>query len=168
MTRPKVSLVAASGVPILLAMCMVAAIAPAGYAQGDPLIGTWKFNLAKSKYNPGPPPKSQTLTYEAAGQGLKGAVQGTSAEGAPIKIEFTNAGTYDNKDYPVKGSQDFDASAYKRVDTYTVEFTRKTAGKIVQTGTRVLSKDGKTLTVTTKGVNAKGQSINTVAVYEKQ
>ncbi len=28
----------------------------------DPLIGTWKLNLAKSKFSPGPAPKSVTAT----------------------------------------------------------------------------------------------------------
>lgn len=27
-----------------------------GFAQSDPGIGTWKLNLAKSTYSPGPPP----------------------------------------------------------------------------------------------------------------
>ena len=32
----------------------------------DASLGTWKLNLAKSKYNPGPAPKSATFTLEAA------------------------------------------------------------------------------------------------------
>jgi hypothetical protein len=42
------------------------------FAQAsDPRIGTWKLNAAKSKYSPGPPPKSQTLKIEPSGQGRK-------------------------------------------------------------------------------------------------
>ena len=33
----------------------------------DNNVGTWKLNLAKSKYSPGPAPKSQTLKIEAWG-----------------------------------------------------------------------------------------------------
>ena len=41
-------------------------------AQGvDPRVGSWQLNVAKSKFNPGPPPKSQTLKIEAAGKGEK-------------------------------------------------------------------------------------------------
>jgi hypothetical protein len=36
------------------------------------------------------------------------------------------------------------------------------------TQTSAVSSDGKTRTVTTKGVNASGQPVNNVAVYEKQ
>ena len=35
-------------------------------------------------------------------------------------------------------------------------------------GTRVLSADRKTLTFTTKGVNANGQQVDNVAVFQKQ
>jgi len=34
----------------------------------DNNVGTWKLNLAKSTYSPGPAPKSQTLTIEAWGE----------------------------------------------------------------------------------------------------
>jgi hypothetical protein len=42
------------------------------------------------------------------------------------------------------------------------------AGRVVQTGRRVLSSDGKTLTFTQKGINASGQQIDDLVVYEKQ
>jgi len=34
-----------------------------GFAQSesDPFLGVWQLNVAKSKYSPGPPPKSQTM-----------------------------------------------------------------------------------------------------------
>jgi hypothetical protein len=63
---------------------------------------------------------------------------------------------------------DFNESTYKKVNDTTVEFVRLKDGKEVQRGTRVVSGDGKTLTFTTKGVNASGQQIDNVAVYEKQ
>jgi hypothetical protein len=42
------------------------------------------------------------------------------------------------------------------------------AGKLVQVATLVLAQDGKTITITTRGTNAGGQQVNTVAVYDKQ
>jgi hypothetical protein len=48
----------------------------------------------------------------------------------------------------------------------TSRVVRLKDGKEVQRGTRVVT-DGKTLTFTTKGVNASGQQIDNVAVYEK-
>ena len=46
------------------------------------------------------------------------------------------------------GNPTFDTISLKRIDTHTVEFTRKRAGKVVRTGTNVVSKDGKTRTQT--------------------
>jgi hypothetical protein len=54
------------------------------------------------------------------------------------------------------------------VNDSTVEMSRMKDGKAVQTVIRVLSGDGKTLTFTVTGVNASGQQINNVAVYDKQ
>ena len=75
---------------------------------------------------------------------------------------------FDGKDYPVTGAPDFDTVVQKRIDTHTIEFTRKKAGKVASTATRVVSKDGKTSTVTDKGVNAKGEKFSNTLVYDKQ
>jgi hypothetical protein len=158
--------VGAGGVVAVLAVCLVAMSPLSGFAQTDPSIGTWKLNLAKSKFSPGPPPKSQTLTYEAVEQGVKVTVKGEDAEGKPIDSQYT--ANYDGKDYPVTGNPNWDAITLKRIDAYTVEFTRKKAGKVVGTGTSVISKDGKTRTITAEGVNAKGEKTSSTAVYEKQ
>ena len=72
------------------------------------------------------------------------------------------------QNYPVTGNPDWDAITLKRIDAYKVEITRKKAGKVVSTATREVSKDGKTLTVTETGVNAKGEKISNTAVFEKQ
>jgi len=46
----------------------------------DNNVGTWKLNLAKSAYRPGPAPKSQTLTIEAWGEdGVKYTADGVGA-----------------------------------------------------------------------------------------
>jgi hypothetical protein len=75
---------------------------------------------------------------------------------------------FDGKSDPVTGIPDWDASTYKQIDDTTTESTRMKAGKVVQTATRVVSADGKTLTITATGVNATGHQINNVDVYDKQ
>jgi hypothetical protein len=132
----------------------------------DPAVGTWKLNVAKSKYEPGPAPKSLTVTIEPSGPGVKVTTKGVDAQGNPIETSYT--ANYDGKDYPVAGQPDWDAIALKRIDASTVEMSRKKAGKVVQTVTRVVSKDGKVYTSTAKGTNAKGETINNVLVFEKQ
>jgi hypothetical protein len=156
---------------ILTSMALVClattALPQAGLAQSHPLIGTWKVNLAKSKYSPGPPPRSNTAIWEAVGEGFRTRTEGIDAQGNPTK---TDAGvfSFDGKSYPYTGNPAYDASSYKQVNASTFELTRTKAGRAVQTLTIVLSADGKSRTNTTTGVDEKGQQINNVVVFEKQ
>ena len=135
-------------------------------AQADPAIGTWKLNLAKSKYVPGPLPKSNLITIAVAGAGYHVTAKGEDAAGKATSIDYTVA--FDGKDSPVKGAPAYDTTSLKRVDANTTEQTRKKAGKTVQTATRKVSADGKTMTLTTRGKDEAGRTLNTVAVYDKQ
>jgi hypothetical protein len=132
----------------------------------DLMLGTWKLDVAKSKYSPGPAPKSATVTYEAAGDGYKRTGESIAADGKKTSFEYT--AKYDGKDYPIKGSENFDAIAVKRIDDHNAEATLKKAGKVVANTKRNISKDGKVLTLTTAGTNAKGEKINNVVVYDRQ
>ena len=132
----------------------------------DPLIGTWELNVAKSKYNPGPAPKSETRTYVVVGQDISATTKGVDADGNPTSRQMTL--NYDGKDRPATGSPDLDALSLKQIDAFTAEFTLKRAGKVVATGTRAISKDGKVMTITAKGTNAKGQAFNDVQVFDKR
>jgi hypothetical protein len=133
----------------------------------DNNIGTWKLNLAKSTFNPGPAPKSQTLKIEAWGaDGVKYTADGVDAEGKPMHWEFQ--AKYDGKFVPFKGNPDADMLAYKRIDASTVESTTQRNGVPGLTSTVVVSADGKTRTLTQTGKNAKGQTVHNVVVYDKQ
>jgi hypothetical protein len=144
------------------------ALAGTALAQAaDPQIGSWKLNLAKSTFSPGPAPKSGATKIEAAGQGAKLVVDQTMADGTARHWEFT--ANYDGKDVPITGNNpDADTVARTRVNANTVETISKKAGKVVTTQRSTVSADGKTRTVTTTGVNAAGQKVNNVAVYERQ
>jgi hypothetical protein len=75
---------------------------------------------------------------------------------------------YDGKDYPVTGSPLYDAYALKRINASTTESMQKKDGKIVFTNRRVVSKDGKVLTITQTGTNAQGKPVKNVLVFDKQ
>ena len=132
----------------------------------DNQVGTWKLNVAKSKYSPGPAPKEGTLTVESEPNGLKITIHGTDAEGKPIHMEF--APKYDGKDVPVTGMPGADTISMKKIDDYTVEAVSKKGGKPLTTTKSVVSKDCKTRTTTQKGTNAKGEKVNNTIVYDKQ
>ena len=152
----------------LMKLALVATLVAAAYgvqAQADPTIGTWKLNLAKTKYNAGQAPKSTTLVIEAAGQGVKLTSNTVLADGTARKISYT--ASYDGKDAVVTGTPDYDGMSLKKTAN-GFEGSRKKAGKVVQTYTRVVSADGKTMTVTSTGTTAAGAKVDNVQVYDKQ
>lgn len=143
-----------------------AAVASAADAT-DPVVGTWKLNLAKSTFNPAAAaPKSQTRAYKATADGIDMMFTGVAADGSAVNGKSTFK--YDGKDYPISGSADFDMLSLKRIDATTIESTQKKAGKAVGTTTRSVSGDGKVLTLKSKGTTAKGQAYDNVMVFDKQ
>jgi len=150
-----------------LVMIVIAAAAVELAAQGaDPIVGTWELNVAKSKYTSGPAPKSETRTYVVAGQDIKASSKGVDGSGKPTAAAWTI--NYDGKDRPQTGNPGADTLSLKRVNAFTVEFTQKRVRKVVITGTRTISPDGKVMTITSKGTTARGQTINDVEVFEKR
>src|SRR5438874_405390 len=80
----------------------------------DHWLGTWKLNLAKSKYNPPElAPKSQTMTREAVEGGMKLVTDGVDAQGKPTHTEYT--AKYDKKDYPWTGQANADTISLSRI-----------------------------------------------------
>ena len=65
-------------------------------------------------------------------------------------------------------SQEIRWIAYKRIDDNTVEATTKKGGKVVATVRIVVAKDGKSMTVTVKGKNAKGEPTSDLVAYDRQ
>ena len=131
----------------------------------NPIVGTWKLNVAKSKFNPGPAPKSMTRTVEAQGDKVKYAFEGVAADGSAISYTFTVS--YDGKDYPISGSPvpaGADTVAIKQLSPSSYHSVLKKAGKQVLTTTSEVSKDGKTTTLTQ---TAPDGAVNHL-VYEKQ
>jgi hypothetical protein len=149
-------------IALTMALCFLAA---AACLASDVNMGTWKLNEAKSKFPPGAT-KNQKVVYDAAGDQVKVALDGTTVDGKSLHIEWT--GKYDGKFYPVTGDAGVDERAYKQINAHTMEITSKKGGKIVSTSRIVVAADGKSRTVTSSGTNAKGQKVTTVAVYDKE
>ena len=153
-----------SAVTLSAAVLAVAVLANA--QSKDPFVGTWKLNAAKSKYSPGPTPKSATSTYEAAGQGYKIAVKNESASGT---IQYSYTTNLDGKESQVTGNNpNADTLVVRRIDPHTLEALSKKGGKATVTQRNVVSADGKTRTVTTTGTDPQGRKVNNVGVFERQ
>ncbi|MEA3150117.1 MAG: hypothetical protein QOD56_1056 [Gammaproteobacteria bacterium] len=148
----------------VLAIAGITAALAAG--ASDPVIGTWTLNLAKSKFSPGPAPKSQTRTYAADSDGVSLTFNGVAADGSPVFGESTFK--YDNKAYPISGSPDYDAISLQRVNDNTVKSTMMKTGKKVGSTTRTVSAHGKVLTLATKASDVNGKPYENIGVYDKQ
>lgn len=129
-------------------------------------LGTWELNVAKSSYSPGPAPKSQRRTYTRAGQGLKYAATTVEANGTSVTEGWT--GEFSGKDFPFTGIPDIDTQAVKAIDELNAEFTLKKGATVLRSGTRVISSDGKVMTVTVKGTTARGEAVHNVMVFDKR
>ena len=147
---------------IILSLALLSILAVPSRAQDDPLSGTWKLNLAKSTFHFSQAPKSNVHKYEPFGtDGVTATADVVDADGK--NIHFTYALKFDGKFYPVIGDPARDMTSLKRLDVHTGEGANMKEGNVINTSRHVLSKDGKTLTVTLKG--AKGIDIR---IYEKQ
>jgi hypothetical protein len=129
------------------------------------MAGTWKLNLTKSTFSPGPAPKSMTVTYTPVKDGVRIKVDVVPATGAEQHWDMTPH--YDEKDYPVHGNPDADTISFKRLDAHHGASTLKKNGKVMVVNSRSLSEDGKTLTIEAKGTTGQGQPRNDVMVYER-
>jgi hypothetical protein len=148
---------------VMLLAALTLFVATAGADQSS---GTWSMNAEKSKYSPGPPPKSLTVVVESDENNYTIDATGTDGDGKPIHVQY-NA-KFDGKDYPATGIANADTVSVKRIDANTIETMQKKEGKVVMTITTKVSKDGKTRTSTWRGKNAEGKDVHNVVVFDKK
>ena len=133
-------------------------------AAGDPFSGVWKLNLSKSTLPP-PAPKSQRVHIKAGSGGIEIREEIDNQQGGPTAVSVK--AKFDGKEYPVDGSPFADSVIYERADRYTIKGLAKKAGKVVSRETVILSKDGKTMTVTYTGSDPAGKAVTATAVFER-
>jgi hypothetical protein len=138
--------------------------AQSGSSEQDLLIGTWRLDLAKSRYTPGPPPRNETRTYVRDKEGMQGTIRRLREDGREEVIEYR--ADFDHE-YPVMGTQAYDTIRLKRIDSRTAEAVLSHAGRVFGTARRVIAEDGRTLTITFRQED-RGTLENNIAVYRKQ
>jgi hypothetical protein len=134
-------------------------------AEQEPLLGVWQLDVAKSRYTPGPPPRNETRTYARDKDGMKGTIQRRRADGTEEVIEYR--ADFDHE-YPVMGTPAYDTIRLKRIDSHTAEAVLSHAGRVFGTARRVISADGRTLTIMFRQEDRGGNLQNNVAIYRKQ
>jgi hypothetical protein len=137
-------------------------------AQNQLFLGSWKVDVAKSRYQPGPGPKSETLRFEPVGEGFKISLDGVNQQG-PYHSEGT--GKFDGIDVPVVATPARQARftyAFSRIDDHTWDIVIKVNGERRILVHNVVSDDGKTMRGVSTAVTIQGQTTSQVVIYEKQ
>src|SRR5215510_5583560 len=143
---------------VSMAAVLIAAVTLLGQSQ-ESILGNWKMNAAKSKYSPGPVPKSNMAKWEAFQGGVKLTVDMVPVKGETQHYEVS--GKFDGKDNPVKGNNpDADMNAFSKIDARTYEIVQKKGGKNTVTARIVVAPDGKTRVTTITGKDGQGQTVN--------
>jgi len=150
--------------PILGALLL--GVAPLNAQQANPLIGTWKINMAKSKFNPGSPPSTTSMNvYKPFGNnGITN--DRTNSDGKGNTANF--AMNFDGKDYPYKGSLDRDTVSGKQLSPTLFVMAFKRKGETIQINYMLVSDDGKSYTNYSMITDSKKIVDQRAIVYDRQ
>ena len=146
-------------------------------AQVPGVIGTWKLNVAESKF-PGPPPQTHVRSYRLADNGmLIGVAVIVDSQGRPSFLQF--AAKVDGKDYPEFSTDSAakylsDGTAPPRTyaeiptaDALKVKWVDKMGGKLLFSGEKWVSADGKKLSFTVNARNEQGTDVQLLYVFDR-
>ena len=141
-------------------ICPLFAQAPIAI-RDDPLFGTWVLDKDKSKFIGRPALREQIRIFEPHEQGVRAKVVTISEDGTSTVTEYVAA--YDGVEYPFTGAETADAVILSRAGPYEAVTTFRHAGHIVGEARRVISPDGKQMTVTIRVRD----NIDRVAVFRR-
>lgn len=130
------------------------------------LTGTWNLNVAKSSWGKKAKPQSVVVNVTHTEPQLKYSGTSTDANGNPSAFDVET--TIDGQEHPVKTSYGPGKMVLKRVNPYTIssEF-RSDDGKVSESATTTVSRDGRTLTRRMHTKGPEGEATWT-EVYDKQ
>jgi hypothetical protein len=146
----------------------------AAYAQvSSGFSGTWALNQDKSTFEPlDTRPlrrvvilemKGNELSHRTSTQRMRILDVEPFQEVSTAQVSYT--AKFDGREYPVPNSSS--TIKLKRMNATTFERVA-TSGTASETATWTLSPDGRTLTVTAKGVDAEGMPFSSTQVYDRQ
>ena len=147
---------------VLVVVCAISLCAATESGE-DPVLGTWRLVLDKSIYGDLPAPKSERRIYTAHPAGVQATITQIDAAEASHTISYVSA--YDSVEYPIVGSAFADTIVWLPINPNTAEATVSHAGNEIARVRRVVSSDGRTMTIT---VRPRGLGDTEVRVYEKE
>jgi hypothetical protein len=151
----------------LLVLLCALGLAGALYAA-DSFSGTWKLNVAKSKYESGPAPKEMSVTVTEANDITDVTVAGTDGSGKPIATHMTHPADGGPVKFREGGPTDGSTESVKQLSANTRTVTIVQGGKVVSAEHITVSADGRTMRIVAKGTSQEGKPFTDVEVFEKQ
>jgi hypothetical protein len=156
---------------------LIVAVSSVSHAQVPAVIGTWKLNIEASRF-PGPPPQTHVRSYRLSDDGvLIGVAVIVDSEGRPNFLQF--AAKPDGKDHP-EFSTDSAARylsdgttpprTYAEIptsDPLKVKWVDKMGGKILFSGEKWVSGDGKKMSFTVDAKDGEGKPIQSLYVFDR-
>jgi hypothetical protein len=137
----------------------------------DPNVGTWKLNIAKSKFAPSTEAavKEEMAIIREVGDQWEITFTGKRVDGSSISTKATRPRQGGVVKFLTTGSEgDNEQSIDTVVEPGDWYHTSLQNGKQVEVIHGIVSKDGKTMRQITKGTDAQGKAYEAVEVYEKQ
>ncbi|MBV8404179.1 MAG: hypothetical protein JO203_08285 [Gammaproteobacteria bacterium] len=151
-----------------LALLVTMLVAGPAFAA-DPIVGSWKLNVAKSKFTAGQELTAGTRTYtEANGvYTLEQKLTHKDGKEASNRVQYS-----DGKEMTQTGTGGpagvTVATLAHKVSANTWDFDLKQDGKVVGHVHRVVSADGKSVTVHNTGMQLSGVMGDETLVFDKQ
>jgi hypothetical protein len=148
-----------------LSLIVLAAVFFASPAfAADPVLGTWKLNVAKSKFSTDALTAGTRVYSEADGlYTLDQKLTGADGKEMSNRVQYR-----DGKEEKQATAGPVTTTFAKKIDANTWDFDLKKDGKVVGHVHRVVSADGKTLTVHNTGVQLNGARGDETLVFDKQ
>ena len=126
-------------------------------------IGLWIFDPTRCRYKVGLPPKSGEYRIEPVDESLQFTASWVAADDTVHKISF--CGVPDGQAHPYEDVALADVLITTLVDPHTLDTIIKKNDKTLAHARRVLSEDGRKLTVTQYGRNEQGEWYRNLATY---
>ena len=164
-----------------LLVFLLAFLGSAGSLQAaDPFVGTWKLNVAKSNPAPTPPGmaikkegKEETVVIQETSERyeVQRTLKGTRENGSAIDLSqrywFPLKGgpiTYSEGPPPAAGT----SGIMKKIDDSTIVLVTTRDGTVASSTHITVNANSKTMRVDTTEVDAQGQPVQGLAVFDKQ
>jgi hypothetical protein len=133
----------------------------------DPFAGNWTLSVKRSKYPPGSRPKSMMINMEAIDHGIRYYSETTYPNGSSCHSQYT--ADYNGTQVIVSGDHGLLLPvSLKQLDSNTLVASYTRALQVVATSRRVVSKDGRLMTITTTSRDGSGKNVASVGVYERK